>query len=495
MAKKKKEEVAENQLSAFSEPVLDKLNIQNRMTDEQKNFVFFEGKESVILAATAGAGKTASSVQKLKELLNRGVDPSKIIFFSFTRAATEELQKRIGRDDIKITTIHSFCMGLLAKMGKHKNISTFHDFIEWYKDTYKPAHNSTKEDKHEFYDVIGAMYEDMDFLASSIAAFKLQSADNIKCKVPDFYEWYKKFLKEKRSRDFSDMLIEVRDCLREDKWLKMFKNKYEYIFVDEYQDTSTIQLQILLALNAQYYYLIGDRNQSIYGYSGANCNMLEQMIKARRPTIEMTLSINFRSDKDIVENANKYSSLKAIAHSQENGDVNKTMLLSLDELVEVLKEPGEVAILVRTNAVIKSMEYELLKRRIPMKYFNYISHSDMKNYKNGEISGNTKDKLKKLGGHYEREIDVFAFIESNKDSKKFITTIHKSKGREFDTCVVVNSIAPDVIDDNGFSKAFTEKQLKRLSFKLQDADEEAKNIHYVGVTRSKHKLYFMIYDY
>jgi superfamily I DNA/RNA helicase len=275
----------------------------------------------------------------------------------------------------------------------------------------------------------------------------------------------------------------------------MFKNKYEYIFVDEYQDTSTIQLQILLALNAQYYYLIGDRNQSIYGYSGANCNMLEQMIKARRPTIEMTLSINFRSDKDIVENANKYSSLKAIAHSQENGDVNKTMLLSLDELVEVLKEPGEVAILVRTNAVIKSMEYELLKRRIPMKYFNYISHSDMKNYKNGEISGNTKDKLKKLGGHYEREIDVFAFIESNKDSKKFITTIHKSKGREFDTCVVVNSIAPDVIDDNGFSKAFTEKQLKRLSFKLQDADEEAKNIHYVGVTRSKHKLYFMIYDY
>lgn len=462
-------------------------------TAEQHAFIKFEEDSSVILAATAGSGKTYSSVQRLKELLKRGVDPSKIIFFSFTKAATEELQKRIGGEKIRITTIHAYCGSVLTKIGKFKKISTFFDFIHWFQEKYKPHNGADADAKDFYYDTIGTLYDEHDFLSSSIAAFKLQSADGVKCKVPAYLNEYGAFLRETRSRDFSDMLIEVRDLFREDKWLKMFRNEYDYVFVDEYQDTSTIQLQILLSLNAKYYYLIGDRNQSIYGYSGANCSMLEQMLKERRKTIEMSLSVNFRSDIDIVKNSNKFSALKAIANSKEIGLVDTNIMLSIDELVEILKQPEQVAVLVRTNDVIKKLETMLLKRKIPMKYFNYITAADIKNFNAGEVHQSLRMKLNKLKDYFDNERDIIHFIERNKNSNKFVTSIHKSKGREFETCVVVNSISPEVLIENNIYGQLSKKQLEKITFDPQEeVDIEPRNIHYVAVSRSKHKLHFMV---
>lgn len=479
----KKSKVDSSQLSLLAEVEGPKY------TEEQQKFVTYDGDKSIILAATAGAGKTFSCVQRLKELLKRGVDPSKIIFFSFTKAATEELQTRIGNDEIKITTIHAFCLSILAKVGKFKNIVTFYDFIQWFQDKYKPKPGATSEERDFYFDTVSTLYEDADYLSSSIAAFKLQSADGVKCMVPSYIVEYNKFLRESKSRDFSDMLIEVRDLFREDKWLKMFRNQYDYIFVDEYQDTSTIQLQILLSLNAKYYYMIGDRNQSIYGYSGANCDMLEKMLKERRETEEMSLSVNFRSDKNIVENSNKYSSLKAIANSQESGFVDNNVMLKMDELVEILQLPEQVAVLVRTNDVIKKMEMMLLKRQVPMKYFNFITSTDIKHFKKGEVHQALKRKLAMLKDYFDSEHDIIHFIERHKNSNKFITTIHKSKGREFETCVVVNSIAPTMLENYNLTK----KQLDKISFDPEDDENiEPRNIHYVAVSRSKHKLYFMM---
>jgi DNA helicase-2/ATP-dependent DNA helicase PcrA len=480
-------------------PVVSQLDILSEIdrqsyTPEQRQFVEYQGEESVILAATAGAGKTYSCVQRLKELLVRGVDPKKIIFFSFTKAATEELQNRVGNKDIRITTIHAFCYNVLASTGKFKNIATFYDFIDWFKEKYKPNQYADKDSKQFYYDTISALYEESDYFSSAISAFKLQSADGIKSPLPQYINEYGSFLREKKSRDFCDMLVEVRDMFKEDKWLKMFRNKYDYIFVDEYQDTSTIQLQILLALNAKYYYLIGDRNQSIYGYSGANCSILESMIKDRRKTTELSLSVNFRSDQNIVENSNKFSSLKAIANSKEDGYVDDKLILKLDDLVDILKEPEQVAILVRTNDVIKKLERQMLKRQVPMKYFNFITQTDIKNFRKGEITDALKNKLSRVKDYFEDNEALISFIEQHQDSNKFITTIHKSKGREFDTCVVVNSIAPELLEKNPNYSKLTKKQVEAISFDpTDDFDVEPRNIHYVAVSRSKHKLYFMVY--
>lgn len=475
-------------------------------TEEQQEFIFYEGLKSVILAATAGSGKTFSCVQRLKTLVERGIDPNRIIFFSFTKAATEELRERVesagipvrdkisgkDQDGATITTIHAFANSLLFRMGKKKEIATFFEFIEWFKKAYKPSIHASRDEKEAFNELIANMYEDNQMLSSAIASFKLQSADNIKSPVPQFFNDYKKFLKDEKKRDFSDMLIEVRDALRDNKWLKKFRGDYDYIFIDEYQDTSTIQLQILLALNAKSYYMIGDRNQSIYGYSGANCNKLESMLKNRRDVAEMSLSVNFRSDKAIIENSNKYSSLTAVANSEEEGYVNKRIMLRLDDLIELLKQPGEIVVLVRTNSVIRSLEKELLKRQVPMKYFNFITDDDITNFKKENISAHLRGKLNNFKNTFENPAQTIAFIERFRNSQKFITTIHKSKGREFDECVVVNSIAPEVLSECGLLGRLGKKREERVTF--TDKDEESRNIHYVAVSRSKHKLHFMIYE-
>ncbi len=235
-------------------------------------------------------------------------------------------------------------------------------------------------------------------------------------------------------------------------------------------------------------------HNSIYGYSGANCRRLEGMIKERRKTSELSLSINFRSDQNIVENSNKFSSLKAVANSKEDGYVDTNLMLKLDELVEVLKFPEQVAVLVRTNDVIKKLERQLLKKQVPIKYFNFITPTDVKNFRKGEITDSLKNKMSKVKDYFASEEDLISFIEQHQYSNKFITTIHKSKGREFDICVVVNSIAPELLEKNPNFSKLTKKQIASISFDPQDDDDvEPRNIHYVAVSRSKHKLYFMVY--
>lgn len=486
------------QVDMFAE-VEAKKNKPN-FTDEQKAFIEYRGKESMILSATAGAGKTFSCVERLKFLVNEmKVDPKKIIFFSFTKAATEELTKRIGRDDIEIRTIHSYCAKVLTRLKKGREIVDYHKFIEWFKQKNKLPRHASMDERQEFEDAISRMYEEAQYNSSQISAFKLQKEAGVKVKLPDLWGDYVNFLRETKSRDMTDLLIEVSKLFKEDRYLKMFKNKYDYIFVDEYQDTSSIQMEVLLALNAKYYYLIGDKNQSIFGFSGSNCAMVEDLLKKRRKTEILNLSMNFRSDKKIIENSNKYSSLQAVPSSQNDGFVDKQIMFRIDHLIDLLnKASGEVAVLARTNQTIKKLEYELLKFHVPIRYSNYISEADMKDFKKGDkMRPQTKLKFSRLKDYFNgSEKAIAAFISKNSNSKKFVTSIHKSKGLEFDTCVVVNSIAPDVLEYNGIYDKLTPKQLDRISFELGDPKyEEAQNIHYVAVSRSKYNLHFMIYDY
>ena len=135
----------------------------------------------------------------------------------------------------------------------------------------------------------------------------------------------------------------------------------------------------------------------------------------------------------------------------------------------------------------------MLKRKIPMKYFNFITPTDLKNFNKGEIHTSLKNKLVKLKDYFEDERDIIHFIERNKSSNKFITTIHKSKGREFETCVVVNSVSPLLLEQDPNYNKLSAKQLEKISFDPDDEENiEPRNIHYVAVSRSKHKLYFMV---
>ncbi len=173
------------------------------------------------------------------------------------------------------------------------------------------------------------------------------------------------------------------------------------------------------------------------------------------------------------------------------GDVDYTIITQIADLKRILDSNDDVAVLVRTNKVIKQMEQAFLLMKYPLRYFNFITPTDIKNFKEGKVHSILKRKLSSLLSTFSTENAIINFIESNQESSKFITSIHKSKGREFDVCVVVNSIAPEVLDDNGFE--LPDKEFKKVSFTYDEKGLEERNIHYVAVSRAKHKMHFMLY--
>lgn len=462
-------------------------------TKEQMAFIKHKGDESVILSATAGSGKTASATGRLIWLLNQGVNPKKIIYFSFTNDAVDELRSRIKNKDIEITTIHSFCARVLGTAKKFKPLVDTSMFANWYKKKYAPKKKTSVEQKIYYDRACRKLAEDPKKIFSDISKYKLMRADNNEKNMPPFFKQYQRFLIETRTRDFADMLLDTLHLTGYKTWENKFQYNWHYVFVDEYQDTSALQMEILLALRARQYALIGDRNQSIYGFQGSDCTRVENLLKEKKPVKEFNLSINFRSASDIVENANLYSDMVATPHQTDKGLINQKLLNQTQLLKLMKKQP--VVLLARTNKIIKELELLLLNHKIPMKYFNILDEEDL------EIIREKKELTKKQSKKFKRILPNFPgtadelveFIAENQDSKSFVTSIHKSKGREYPTCVVVNSLSPEILEANGI--VLEDKELKRLSFDRDNPDHaESERIHYVAVTRPEKELYYLMVD-
>lgn len=466
---------------------------KQNFTQEQLAFIKHSGPDSVILSATAGSGKTASATGRLMWLLNQGVRPEKIIYFSFTNDAVDELRSRIKNDKIEITTIHSFCARVLGKSKKFKPLAETAMFPNWFKKKYKPKKKSTIEDRI-FYDrACRKLDDDLQKVMSDISKYKLTLAEGKKDRLPSFFKQYQRFLIETRTRDFADMLTDTLHLTTYKSWENNWEYKYQYVFVDEYQDTSALQMKILLALRAQKYHLIGDRNQSIYGFQGSDCYMIEKLLKEKKVVQEYSLSINFRSSKNIVENSNMYSDLTAKPHKRKGGKV-ETSLLTERALLKLI-EKKDVVLLARTNAVIKGLERWLLSKKAKMRYFNILEPEDLEIIEQKKPA--TKkliSKIKPLLSSYKGTADeMIEFIRENSNSNSFVTSIHKSKGREYPVCVVVNSLSPEILEENKIE--LDDKEMKRLSFDPSEIeDRESKNIHYVAVTRPQDELYYMMVD-
>lgn len=456
-------------------------------TKEQKKFIDYNGEESIILSAVAGSGKTASAVGRLNKMLSDGIDPERIIFFSFTNDAVDELRSRI-EGNIRITTIHSYTSSQLAKMGKFKPVSTFYEFAAWYKENYKPKPYMPVLKKMEFQKTMDKFYEDGANISATFSAYKLQTSDNIRISKPKYFDEYKKFLRDTKSRDFSDLLIETEKLSMNPQYKKYFEGTYDYIFIDEYQDTSTLQLKILLTIQAKQYFLMGDKFQSIFGFSGANCDAIEALLKQQRATLEFTLTQNFRSRISIVEHANNFSDLKAVPFSTEQGLVNST-LISEYEMWDMIEDDKPLAILCRTNRVIKDLEKEFLRKKVKMRYFNYITPKDIEYFNEGKMNTAIKKKMDSVTPYFNSSFAMINFINENQNSNKFITSIHKSKGREYPRVLVVNSFSPDQLVNQPHL-------LEAYSFmnELGEIDVEARNVHYVACTRPKEELYFLVYE-
>lgn len=290
----------------------------------------------IFLLAGAGTGKTRTVIKKIKHLLVSGVNPGDILAITFTRKAAEEMQLRLGNEDVLINTFHGFCYGELQSRGLQKKI-------------VDPA--SLPFTQHEL--LLVANYKN-----------SLQGG-----KTPLIYNTYKEYLESKELIDFDDIML---------MFLKLknkYISKYKYIFVDEFQDTNELQYEILkMLINSDTkVFAVGDPDQSIYRFRGANPEIINRYLDDFNATL-LTLGHNYRSSTKIIKYAN--SSISKNIHRIKKTLTPNRKADGYVEVLEFLNQEKEANFILNKIRELISMEYKISDIAII-----YRNHSRATNFK------------------------------------------------------------------------------------------------------------------
>lgn len=372
---------------------MDKYMELNR---EQKEAVFYtEGP--LLLLAGAGSGKTKVLTHRIAYLIEeKGVRPWNIMAITFTNKAAKEMRERINRligegaSDIWVSTFHSSCLRILRRfaeeVGFEKSFSIY----------------DTDDSKKVIKDILKEMNIDSKTMSESYVANLITSAKNRK-KTPldlakevrgDFrremaarvYERYQAKLHQNNAMDFDDLLMHTVELfVARPDILEIYQEKFRYIMVDEYQDTNGVQFDLVSLLAGKYQNLcvVGDDDQSIYAFRGADITNILNFEQVYPQAKVIRLEQNYRSTKNILGAANAViannSSRKAKALWTENMTGPKLKYIQTENekeeagfvrgQIEKGKKEGKAysdfAVLYRTNAQSRSIEEALVKANIP----------------------------------------------------------------------------------------------------------------------------------
>ena len=274
----------------------------------------------VLVLAGAGSGKTGALTVRIAHLLETGVKPWNVLAITFTNKAAKEMKERVhklvkeGAEDIWISTFHSTCVRILRREIHHLDydgqfsIYDADDQEKLMREVFKQENLSTTD---KAFSVKGAMSA-ISSLKEEMIAWEdyLKTADPSDLKasrVSKVYRTYQKRLKENNALDFDDLIYKTVLLFRNHpEVLEKYQDRFRYIMVDEYQDTNTSQYELVYMLAEKYKNLcvVGDDDQSIYGWRGANIRNILEFEKDFPETVVIKLEQNYRSTKKILEAAN-----------------------------------------------------------------------------------------------------------------------------------------------------------------------------------------------
>lgn len=375
------------------------------LNDEQKEVVrCIDGP--VIVFAGAGSGKTRVITYRIAYLLSLGVSPYNILAMTFTNKAAEEMKNRVDKlvpgkgKDVWVSTFHSFCANFLYKeaekagIGRNFVIYDETDQKQVIKECMKEMLISEKELS---VDVVKEMIcRAKDNLLDS-ESYKINSfvyKDSFRDVVSDIYIRYENKLQKANALDFGDLLLKTVETLRKDEELKeKYSGRFRYIHIDEYQDVNLAQavLAKILASKHNNICVVGDDDQAIYSWRGADVNYLLNFKKEFPSAKEFKLERNYRSTKIILEVANaliSHNSHRASKHlwsSDDNCSADDIKIINFnteyDEArfiareIKVLKEKyneGSIAVFYRTNAQSRVFEEVFLSESIPYRIIGSV---------------------------------------------------------------------------------------------------------------------------
>ena len=367
----------------------------------------------LLIMAGAGSGKTRVITHKIAYLIEeKGVFPGNILAITFTNKAANEMKERVAKllntnvDTMWIGTFHSICVRILRrdidKLGYEKSFTIYDrdDQITLIRECIKEL-NVDKD-----------MYKESSILAK-ISSLKDEQVDPEEYiienygiyrerKIGELYQLYEKKLKQYNALDFDDLIIKAVELLREFKEiLGYYQNKFQYVFVDEYQDTNKIQYHLVKLLSAKYKNIcvVGDSDQSIYSWRGADISNILDFEKDYDGAKVVYLEQNYRSTKNILNVANevikhnedKYPKNLWTDKSEGDNVIYESLDHSNDEAAYVANKIhyllykgyklSDIAILYRTNAQSRTFEEVFIFEGLHYKIVGGLKFYDRKEVK------------------------------------------------------------------------------------------------------------------
>ena len=388
------------------------MSIYDTLNNEQREAVFCtEGP--LLMLAGAGSGKTRSLTHRIAYLIEeKGVAPWNILAITFTNKAAQEMRERVdalvgyGSEDIWISTFHATCSRILRRhidlLGYDRNFTIYDasDQKSLMKEVLKEMKIDTKQfpERSVMSEISSAKNEyksPLDYRNEYGSNFRNQ-------RIADIYERYQKRLKENNALDFDDLLVKMVDLFQTNPdVLEHYQDRFQYIMVDEYQDTNTVQFLLVSLLAKKYRNLcvVGDDDQSIYKFRGANIYNILNFEKVFLDAQVIRLEQNYRSTQNILNAANgviannKGRKEKKLWTENQKGELVhfKQYDTEYDEADGVVSRINflamrgvqykDMAILYRTNAQSRIFEEKLKQKNIPYAIVRGISFYDRKEIK------------------------------------------------------------------------------------------------------------------
>lgn len=432
----------------------------NGLNDAQKSAVMHANGPSIILAG-AGSGKTRVLVHKVMYLIQeKNVRPSSIVMITFTNKAAHEMKERMGAVSLGyVGTYHTFAAKLLRidgeLIGIPRNYVIYDDSDQ--KEVIKKIIKSlpTRFTPSYFLNRISAAKNELITPEKYRQLFSDYSSEI----VAGVYQQYQKELTTIGALDFDDLLMRAIHLLTtHPEVLNKYHNKYQYLMVDEFQDTNVAQYKLtqILGEASQNVTIVGDFSQSIYSWRGADIRNLEKFEQDFPNTKIFKLEQNYRSTQPILTYAydiiskNQSHPILSLYTTSESGeevvfyeasDEQDEVFYIIDEIQRCASDCDSFAILYRTNAQSRVIEEALLHQSIPYvliggtRFYERREVKDVLSYLRVLVNPNdtvSHDRIKKLGKRrYDKFKEIYAMLRdelATKATSELLEDIFTSTG-------------------------------------------------------------------
>jgi DNA helicase-2/ATP-dependent DNA helicase PcrA len=423
----------------------------SNLNPEQQSAIKAEDGPVLVLAGP-GAGKTKVIVSRIELLLKEGVRPDQIMVLTFTTKAAEELTSRlvsmVGRKakSIWAGTFHSSCLKILRQEAHHIGYPE-QFWIADDDDSSRMLHHAVEEAE------IDPDLVNFKSLPGIISGYKshMLEPDEVHGEMGQLYGLYQDALFANAMMDFDDLLLNTVKVFNDEKILRRWQKKFKHILVDEFQDTDHVQyiLSSMLSAGCRSLYVVGDVEQSIYSFRGADIENILHFHEDFPGAQVYKLEQNYRSTKKIVAAVNKAASSSGELAKQiwtENGegedvvvkkcyDESDEAFFILNEIVRQNYSLSDICILGRTHSVLEPIEKTLKMNSVPYKVIGQMAFNrrkevkDIMAYVKLVIDPSNDDALMRIINVPKRGIGdstIQKMLESKKDTNSDLFSVCKN---------------------------------------------------------------------